>query len=254
MIVYKITNQINGKVYIGQTTRTLKQRFERHKQDALSNRLNTHFARAIRKYGPENFTAEIIDTAETQEELTQKEYYWIGYYHACENGYNETNNMFKCGGNTYYSKTSDEMREISSKIRASKLGGKNPAAKRIKCKNINTQEELFFNSLSECQAFFQETNHNFITRRCIGKTKCLYKQEWAFAYANEEYKDFTPYKNSTKAQPVEVLDLDTQEAKTFESYSAAERYYGITNRAFRSKAYLKDKTFTVSHYQITKID
>lgn len=254
MIVYKITNIINNKVYVGQTVNSLEQRFYRHKQDALSGRLDTHFARALRKYGVENFVAEVIDTAESQEELTQKEYYWIGYYHACEDGYNETHDMFKCGGNTYLNKTEQEMQQISSKIRDSKLGGKNPAAKKVKCKNINTQEELFFDSLSECQQYFKESNHNFITRRCSGKTKCLYKQQWAFAYAEENYRDFSVQKGSTRAQPIQVCDLNTGEFHIFPSYTSAEVFYQTKPHAFAAKAYKYDKVFTVGQYQITKIN
>lgn len=254
MIVYKITNIINNKVYIGQTINSLEQRFARHKQDALSGRLDTHFARALRKYGVKNFIAEIIDTAESQEELTQKEYYWIGYYHACENGYNETHDMFKCGGNTYLNKSEQEIQQIFSKIRESKIGGKNPAAKKIKCKNIVTNEELFFDSLSECQQFFGESNHNFITRRCLGKTKCLYNQEWAFAYAEDNYRNFSVRKGSTRAQPIEVCDLETNESHKFPSYNSAEEFYHTKPHAFSSKAYKYDKTFTVDHYQITKIN
>jgi hypothetical protein len=43
--------------------------------DAMHNILDTHFARAIRQYGPTNFSYLIIDTAQTQEELNQKEQY-----------------------------------------------------------------------------------------------------------------------------------------------------------------------------------
>ena len=49
MEIYKITNKINGKVYIGQTIRPVEYRFNRHMNDALNNILDTHFARAIRK-------------------------------------------------------------------------------------------------------------------------------------------------------------------------------------------------------------
>ena len=80
MYIYKVTNIINGKLYIGQTTRFIQDRWERHINDALSNRLDTHFARAIRKYGPENFVVEQIDVASSQEELNEKEIYWIKFY------------------------------------------------------------------------------------------------------------------------------------------------------------------------------
>ena len=79
MIIYKITNIQTNQVYIGQTIRTLEQRLNRHKNDALNNVIDTHFARAIRYYGWDTFKAEVIDTAETQDELNQKEPYWIRY-------------------------------------------------------------------------------------------------------------------------------------------------------------------------------
>ena len=77
MYIYKITNNLNNKVYIGQTIRPVEDRWKRHINDALNNVLDTHFARAIRYYKPENFSLTIIDTADTQDELNQKEQYWI---------------------------------------------------------------------------------------------------------------------------------------------------------------------------------
>jgi hypothetical protein len=61
--IYKITNIQNNKVYIGQSIRPIKARFQRHLNDALNNVLDTHFARAIRKYGKDSFFIEEIDTA-----------------------------------------------------------------------------------------------------------------------------------------------------------------------------------------------
>ena len=55
MIIYKITNKTTGKIYIGQTINSLEQRWNRHCNDALNNILNTHFARAIRLYGKDDF-------------------------------------------------------------------------------------------------------------------------------------------------------------------------------------------------------
>lgn len=60
MVIYKITNLLNGKCYIGQAVGSLKNRMYHHKSkgsgcDAISN--------AIQKYGWDNFTYEVIDTA-----------------------------------------------------------------------------------------------------------------------------------------------------------------------------------------------
>ena len=124
MWVYKITNIQNQKVYIGQTIRPIEQRFKRHINDALNNILDTHLARAIRKYGKDSFTIHIIDSATSQDELNQKEQYWIRYYDSVNTGYNETDAISKCGGNTCQSKTEEEMKVIRQKLSDSKKGAK----------------------------------------------------------------------------------------------------------------------------------
>ena len=76
MWIYKITNIQNNKVYIGQTIRPIKDRLNRHINDALHNILDTHFARAIRKYGPEHFHwFELESGIEDQQILTEREHY-----------------------------------------------------------------------------------------------------------------------------------------------------------------------------------
>ena len=116
MFIYKITNIKNGKMYIGQTIRSVEERWKRHCADALNNILDTHFARAIRYYTPNSFTVETIDTAITQQELTAKESYWITWYDSIKNGYNETSAENKSGGNTYKNKTTEELQQIKEKI------------------------------------------------------------------------------------------------------------------------------------------
>ena len=84
----------------------------------------------LEKYGKENFVIKEIDTAQTQEELNKKEQYWIQYYNSIEDGYNETDAISKSGGNTYQSKIKEEMEIIKEKIRQTKIGEKNPMAKK----------------------------------------------------------------------------------------------------------------------------
>ena len=186
MWIYKITNIQNNKVYIGQTIRPIEKRFKRHLNDALNNILDTHFARAIRKYGKDSFIIEEIDTAQTQDELNQKEQYWIRYYNSVEEGYNETDALSKCGGNTYQSKTEDEMKVIKEKIRQTKLGSKNPMAKKIKRINILTNEIDIFDTIISCaQACGIKNGKTSITTRLNGQIKSPYKNTWIFEYYNE---------------------------------------------------------------------
>ena len=187
MFIYKITNTKNGKIYIGQSIRPIEQRFRRHINDATNNILDTHFARAIRKYGPENFVIELLDSAKTQSELNEKEQFYIIKYDSVNNGYNETDAIYKCGGNTYLSKSESEMNVIKEKIRISKIGAKNPNSRAVKAKNVDTNEEFFFDTVEECKRFFGEKHHRFITTRVKKETYSLYKGVWNIAYKEDEY-------------------------------------------------------------------
>lgn len=186
MWIYRITNIQNNKVYIGQTIRPIEQRFHRHLNDATNGVLGTHFARAVRKYGKDNFIIEEIDSAQTQSELNQKEQYWIKFYNSVEEGYNETDAISKCGGNTYQSKTEEEMKVIKEKIRQTKIGAKNPMARKIKRINIITNKVDVFDTVINCaKACGIKNGKTSITERLNGKVKSPYKGQWFFEYYNE---------------------------------------------------------------------
>lgn len=89
--IYKITNNINGKIYIGQS-HYIEARWESHKRNAFyKNSSSYDFAlyRAMRKYGIENFSFEIIEECQS-EELNKREKYWIDFYNSYKQGYNMT--------------------------------------------------------------------------------------------------------------------------------------------------------------------
>lgn len=187
MWIYKITNIQNKKVYIGQTIRPIEKRFQRHLNGALNCKLDTHFARAIRKYGAGGFIIEEIDKANSQDELNQKEQYWIRYYNSIKNGYNETDAIYKCGGNTYQSKTSEELKEIGKKISKTKIEGLNPNARHIKLINVETNEEVIFDSIIGCARYLGiKSGKTSITERLSGKRTSLYKKKYKFEYCNNK--------------------------------------------------------------------
>lgn len=250
MYIYKISNDINNKLYIGKTEQDVQKRFSRHIQDALSNRLDTHFARAIREYGPEHFTIEAIDTANSSEELNQKESYWINFYDSFHNGYNST--LGGEGGNTYLKKTEEEMNDIKEKIRQTKLGGKNPNARKIKIKNIETNEELHFDSAADVQRYFNYSNHNFVTRRCQHIIRCLWQKKWLIAYEEDEYDyNMTVEKNNRRSTHILLTDLLTNQEYEFPSYTAAERFFNLPIKSISGKAYLRGEEFIhLNRYKI----
>lgn len=188
MWIYKIINIQNNKIYIGQTIRPVQDRINRHFNDALNNVIDTHLARAIRKWGKYNFVYEIIDTANSQEELTLKEQNYIKLFKATDSryGYNETDAINKSGGNTYQSKTKKEMEVIKEKIRQTKLGNKNPMAKKVKRINIITGKVDIFDTIISCaQACGIKNGKTSITTRLNGQITSPYKKQWIFEYYDE---------------------------------------------------------------------
>lgn len=84
-IIYKITNKVNNKSYIGQTRYTIEFRWKQHQH----KKDNTYFHNAIHKYGIENFSIEILEKCNI-EDLNSKEIFYIAKYDTFNNGYNLT--------------------------------------------------------------------------------------------------------------------------------------------------------------------
>lgn len=108
MIIYKATNKITNKIYIGQTTKTLDERICTHKKCSL--KMNTKFYNALRSYGFDNFMWEIIETVSSKKELDEKEMYYIQKYDSVQNGYNMTN-----GGTGGYNQSAVDVNRILRK-------------------------------------------------------------------------------------------------------------------------------------------
>ena len=85
--IYKIVNQVNGKIYVGQTKSNKETRLYSHlKQTRDGSKLPIYCA--IRKYGKENFLIETIEYCE-ESQLNEKEEYWIKELNTlCHDGYN----------------------------------------------------------------------------------------------------------------------------------------------------------------------
>ena len=88
--IYKITNKVNGKIYIGQTVKTVEKRFQQHKNNSNKSYFSQIVLyRAFNKYGINNFICEQVEEV-PNELLDEREKYWIEYYDSYFNGYNST--------------------------------------------------------------------------------------------------------------------------------------------------------------------
>lgn len=92
--IYKITNLINGNAYIGQS-KNIEFRLKTHFKKAFiidSEEYSKTLYKAIRKYGIDNFSTEILEELPeaTRQQLNIRESYWISHYNTFINGYNET--------------------------------------------------------------------------------------------------------------------------------------------------------------------
>lgn len=86
-IIYKVTNKLNGKSYIGQTIEELYKRKQRHE----NSKGNYYFISAIRKYGKNNFEWGILEHCDSKEELDEMEFHYIKQYNSFgKEGYNLT--------------------------------------------------------------------------------------------------------------------------------------------------------------------
>jgi len=104
MIVYKATNKINGKCYIGQTTRTLQDRIWEHNKPSGTR---SHFDNSVKKNGIENFKWTILEVCMDLDDLNEKEIWYINHFNSINNGYNITS-----GGRNFI--RTDEIRKKMS--------------------------------------------------------------------------------------------------------------------------------------------
>jgi group I intron endonuclease len=123
MFIYRITNTKNGKKYIGQTSKSLEERFNAHAKHA-KNKVNRHLYDAMNCYGVESFVIEMIETCSSKEELDDREKFWIQEENTfTPNGYNMT--LGGGGGNTLTS-WSEEDKKALYKQQGDKRRGKRP--------------------------------------------------------------------------------------------------------------------------------
>lgn len=96
MVIYKITNKLNGKSYVGLTKQPLAARLRAHFSNSKTHN-NTYIKKAIQKYGKDAFTVSCLGEYCSLEQLNDAESYYIDFYNTlAPNGYN-----LQTGGNSH---------------------------------------------------------------------------------------------------------------------------------------------------------
>lgn len=253
MYIYKITNKINNKIYIGQVyNKTIYDRFKRHIKSACQNS-KSYIDRAINKYGSENFICELIDTANNLEELDKKEIYWIKYYNSTDTniGYNLT--LGGDGGNTYLCKSKEEMNIIKSKISAANYGKNNGMSKQIKGFNVNTKEIIHFETLHEACMYFNHRQKGSFLNYCNHLAKYLWRKEWVFSYENDDFYydnlNIEYDKSLRKGIKVKLINLDNNEELIFNSLNKLNQYLNLRKGILK----FDNNKCLYKNYQIIKL-
>ena len=196
-IIYLHRNKINNKVYIGQTKRTLAQRF---RKDGKGYIKCTHFYRAIEKYGWDNFEHIVLEENITNlKEANEREKYWISYYNSTnkDKGYNCTtggnegstwseeakkaqSERFKGENGSFYGKQhTQEYKENMRKNHADVKGGKNPQAKKVK----RIDDSVIYECAGEAAISIGKDyiqGGKSIARCCRGERNTAYGYKWEF--------------------------------------------------------------------------
>ncbi len=208
--IYKITNIVNGKVYIGKS-QNIEKRFNTHISDLNHNRgHNSHFQNAWNKYAQDNFKFEIIHTLDTydEKEISNLEIYYISKYDATnpKYGYN-----FRCGGQG--GKLSERQKMIIKE--------------QSKFKNASLSEEdvrlikLMLYCLMDRKEIAKMFNVKLCTIKSIAEVKTYY-------YVCEELND--------KIKGLKQKLIDERNEKILESFDSGKRIIDIINETGYSES------------------
>lgn len=153
MIIYKVTNKVNGKIYIGQTIHSLTQRRKKHLYLASKGK-DVYFWNALNKYSIDSFKWEVICICPNIQSLNEQEEYYIALWNTCNVGYN-----LQSGGlNALHNKKTKK--KISDSLKGHKISQetKNKISKKLTGSSISKETRL---KMSLSNKKFHKQNPNF---------------------------------------------------------------------------------------------
>ena len=196
--IYKVTNKINNKCYVGFTQHTADQRFKRHITD--SKRMGSPFHKAIQKYGSDSFAIEVLEESDNAHYLhNERESFWIASYN-----------------NTYNIQTGGEGRQVDTPIWFHTLEG----------------EATMFDSPIKAAAYFGinvTTIHLALSRHHNGKASGVKTLDSKY-YTVTRSKEDVGVKHVRFNNMKKIVD---QYGVMYDSAFAAAKEFGVSHQRIR---------------------
>lgn len=248
--IYKITNLINNKIYIGQTI-NIEERWRHHREIPYrknSKERNRPLYRAIKKYGLDNFKFEIIDEVGNLEIANEKEIYYISKFNSSidENGYN-----LELGGNNGLK--SDYTKEKISKAHKGygggsfgKRKGESYRAIRVKCLNNNK----IYPSIMDCADDLFGVDTELSKKASIKISNIINPNSNKFTYKGYSFraiddngdvieKNTKPLSHGKYNKGMKIIEINSK--KVFDTIQEASMFFKVSSNFIRDRVYKRVK-------------
>lgn len=210
--IYKITNKINNKVYIGQSKDIYKRWIQHKTQLDREVKENSHFQNAWNKYGKENFRFKVIEKCH-EDDLNNREIYWINEYNSFDSnyGYNKTT-----GGGQGRDVSEDTRHILSEKNMYIHRGEKSGRA-------VYTDKQIrLCKMLVYCYMKTEEISDiTGVPSKYITKIRTLYRWSHILEEYNEEIASMSDLELNRNSKPVIMFDKNFNIIKRFKSAKIA---------------------------------
>lgn len=233
--IYKITNLINGKVYIGQTIVALNKRWKQHCNDKRAGRVSL-IGQSIKRHGKENFTIEIVDLSDTYEDLNKKEIEYIKKFNSLSpSGYN----LREGGNQAGFSDRARAKMSLSQKKLAKKR--LHPRSKTVIC--VNTGK-----TWKNAKIAAKDTGINYSTLR--SKLQGINANDTSLRYlkSKDNFKTPTGYAGGKNSQAKAVLCRNT--GRVWDCAKDAAKELGLNPSTLRGKLNGNSKNHTSLVYKV----
>ena len=232
--IYKIINNLNGFVYIGQTVQTLKRRWKKHKSDLQRKAHHNELLQKVYiKHGFTVFSVEKIEECRI-EELDERERYWIQFYGSTnrEKGYN-----FEDGGNEH----KKHSQETIKKLVLTHRGHNN---------KLNVEQVIEIKkSIIAGKSITEIAEKNDVTSDCICKIKKLENWSYAAPELNEEVYNTDTSRKIRRLSQEEIEECKKQIINKKSAFELSQQYkipYGRFLNMFKDELFVaktKSKDF-----------